>query len=80
VGVTLTSGQICLETIGCNPKGSVNYRIEENGEIIIPNHFFWTSYSPDKFNLTYWGTDDNSYPVIVSQRMCVQGTSFTENC
>ena len=26
------------------------------------------------------GVDENGYPVTVSQNMCVQGTSFTENC
>jgi len=81
VGVTLTEGQVCLQSkLECNPKVSVNYRIEGNNELIHENKRFWTTASSDIFTLTYWGADDNGYDIMISQRMCVNKENFIENC
>ncbi len=79
VGVTLTSGQLCVQSVGCNPQVSVNYRIEPNNKFIFDNQFY-TTFDSDIFTLKYWGTDDNGYDVYVEQNMCVQKSQFTENC
>ena len=79
VRVTLTTAQICFIDY-CDPVGNVNYNIEANGALIRHNEYFYTNEPQNIFMLTYWGTDDNGYSVTVSQNMCVQGTSFTENC
>jgi len=82
VGVTLTQGQVCYLTDpkGCDAKGAVSYRINANSNLIQINKNFDTSYATEKFTLTYWGTDDNGHAITVVQKMCVSGTTFTENC
>jgi len=78
VGVTLTQGQVCLQSkLECNPKETANYRIEANNNLIRENEIFWTSENPDVFTLKYWGVDDNGYSVYVEQIMSVSGTSHT---
>ena len=80
VGVTLTQGQQCFQSIGCDPKVNVNYRIEPSGTLVYENKYFYTTSDSDIFTLKYWGTDDNGYDVYIEQKMCVQKSQFTENC
>lgn len=82
VGVNLTEGQICYIAgiPHCDPKGNVNYKIEENSQLVHEGKKFWTNYSQDTFTLKYWGVDDNGYDVYVEQHMCVKKKDFTENC
>lgn len=65
IGVTLTSGQLCIQNSGCN-SASVNYRINANSQYVFDN-YFWTRYSSDTFTLTYTGMDDNGNAVSVTQ-------------
>ncbi len=80
VGVTLTQSQICFLDGTCDTWDSVNHRIEAGTSLIRFNELFWTPYNPDAFALTYLGTDDNDYAITITQSLCVQGASFTENC
>ncbi len=81
VGVTLTEGQICYlqPSFHCDPKGTVNYRIEANNNLIRENEIFWTNYDKDVFTLQYWGTDDNSHNIYLNQSMCVKKNKFYPN-
>ncbi|MBU4070094.1 MAG: hypothetical protein KJ646_03880 [Nanoarchaeota archaeon] len=82
VGVNLTQGQLCYTSLGtCDSSTLVPpYRID-GGEIVLQeNKQFWTASNSDVFNLSYWGEDDNEYSISISQYMCVNEASFTENC
>lgn len=72
VGVTLTQGQLCFQSGGCN-SATVNYRINANGAYTWSDNFY-TSYSSEKFTLKYWGTDDHMNLVYVEQSMDVVGS------
>ena len=81
VGVNLTSSEMCYKSADrCDYYPSINYRIEANSELVHTGKRFWTSYDSENFTLKYWGVDDNGYDVYVEQSLCVEGTSFTENC
>lgn len=84
VGVTLKKSTICLQygTIDgynkCDPVPiTVNYKIDGNNQLVQTNKKFETKIIPEKFTLTYTGTDDNGNPVLVSQSMTVNGYSWT---
>lgn len=53
--------------------GSVNYRVEANGELVLDNRKFYTTKSSEKFILTYNGTDDNGNEISVTERFEVEG-------
>jgi len=75
VGAILTQGQICSQQAGCDPKGSVNYIINRDGQLIHTNKRFITPFSSNIITLTYWGTDDNGNPITVSNSMTVSGST-----
>ena len=59
VGITLNRGQLCYQsTGGCN-SANVNYRVNPNDQFILGNQNFNTPNTPDRFTISYSGTDDN---------------------
>jgi len=76
VGVTLTNGELCFETLGiCNPA-TINYRIEAGGSLVNSGENFATTYASESFTLTYGGTDDNGNSVSVEAVANVAGSSW----
>jgi len=79
VGVNLTEGQLCTAQEGSGEIGTLNYRIDENSELIQEDKKFYSSYSSEVFNLTFWGEDDNNHDIYIEQYMCVSGTESYPN-
>ena len=79
VGVTLSKGRLCYESLGTCDEADVNYRIEGNNELIHENKRFGTTYDKEIFTLHYWGKDDNSHNIYLNQSMCVKKNKFYPN-
>lgn len=75
VGVTFTSGQACYSFRNDCDSASVNYRVEANGQYSWSSYFY-SSYVPSTFTMTYYGTDDNGNSVTVSNSFTASGSSY----
>ncbi|MFH1522081.1 MAG: hypothetical protein ABIF18_03915 [archaeon] len=80
VGVNLTFGRLCFDSASDCNTANVTYRIDASDELIKYEKNFWTTRNSEIFYLTYWGTDDNGNAIEISQNMCTEGSTFTENC
>lgn len=65
IGVTLTSGKVCVSRGKECVSAKLNYRIDANTEKSRRNQYVATTSIPDIATVEYDGVDDNGYPVHV---------------
>jgi hypothetical protein len=75
--VTLTKGVVCpSSTAPSCTSGIVNYRINPSGSLVLSGQSLYTSAVPEKFNITYTGTDDKGNSVRVQEIVSVSGSNW----
>ncbi len=65
VGVTLTSGTVCVDHGNECVSGMIEYRIDPNSAKSRRDQYVATKTLPDVASVEYKGTDDNGNPVVV---------------